>query len=361
MFAGRLQPREAPLRTQLAKLESTGALARWLPIEHCSSGACDPGENLRVQINALGFPMHFRALSIDAMFNTIHGLRPFRIAHYQPGSLSPASKPFSFNVASASLAGFRVEHALANSAAVEVAGSALLGQTSRSAQHRRLHAGGSVAERAMDISAVPTDAAFAPAGEDAAFACCGSAASAIRRMSEWSVASALSEALAQHDRGFRLRSEVEADLPFLTELYAEVRHDELARLDWPVRAKRDFLDAQCRLQRDHYAQHYVGADLLIVERGERAVGRVYVHASAKEIRLMDIAVLRTEQGQGFATTIVRALQHLASRRGRQIMLTLHVEPANPAQRLYERLGFRLIEQRGVYDFLGWKAGMGNRE
>jgi ribosomal protein S18 acetylase RimI-like enzyme len=179
-------------------------------------------------------------------------------------------------------------------------------------------------------------------------------------MNEWSVASALDDALTQHHRGFRLRGEVDADFPFLTELYAEVRHDELAPLDWPAQAKRDFLDTQCRLQRDHYAQHYVGADLLIVERGERVVGRVYVHASAREIRLMDIALLRSEQGQGFGTAIVRALQDLAARRG-QIELTLHVEPANPAQRLYMRLGFRLIEQRGVYDFLGWKPGMENSE
>jgi len=34
---------------------------------------------------------------------------------------------------------------------------------------------------------------------------------------------------------------------------------------------------------------------------------------------------------------------------------LHGEPDNPAQRLYQRLGFRLIEHRGVYDFLGWSA------
>lgn len=170
VFAGRLQQREAPLRTHLAKLESKGSLARWLPIEHCASGACDPAEELRVRITSLGFPRHFRALSIDAMFNTTHGLRPFRVAHYQPGAVSPVSKPFSFTVASASLAGFRVEHTVADSAAVDVAASALLGQ------HRAALTTGdylllaSVAERAMDISALPTDAVLAPAGEDAAFA-----------------------------------------------------------------------------------------------------------------------------------------------------------------------------------------------
>jgi ribosomal protein S18 acetylase RimI-like enzyme len=35
-------------------------------------------------------------------------------------------------------------------------------------------------------------------------------------------------------------------------------------------------------------------------------------------------------------------------------VTLHVEPLNPAQRLYRRLGFRLLEDRGVYHFLEWR-------
>lgn len=174
------------------------------------------------------------------------------------------------------------------------------------------------------------------------------------------IAPALNQALAQHDRGFHLRAETEADFPFLTDLYAEVRHDELAPLDWPVQAKRDFLDAQCRLQHDHYARHYDAAELLIVERHARAVGRVYVHASAKEIRLMDIALLGSARGHGFADTILRTLQEQCVRRG-GVELTLHVEPTNPACELYWRLGFRRVEQRGVYDFLAWNPSTENGE
>jgi hypothetical protein len=33
---------------------------------------------------------------------------------------------------------------------------------------------------------------------------------------------------------------------------------------------------------------------------------------------------------------------------------MHVERFNPALRLYERLGFRLVEDRGVYLFLEWQ-------
>jgi len=32
-------------------------------------------------------------------------------------------------------------------------------------------------------------------------------------------------------------------------------------------------------------------------------------------------------------------------------VTLHVEPYNPAVRLYQRLGFRVVEQRGVNLFM----------
>ena len=51
--------------------------------------------------------------------------------------------------------------------------------------------------------------------------------------------------------------------------------------------------------------------------------------------------------------LVRALMDEAARR--DVDLTLHVEPENRAQNIYRRLGFRLIEQRGIYDFLGWSA------
>jgi hypothetical protein len=34
---------------------------------------------------------------------------------------------------------------------------------------------------------------------------------------------------------------------------------------------------------------------------------------------------------------------------------IHVERFNPALRLYERLGFRPIEDKGVYLFMEWRA------
>lgn len=157
--------------------------------------------------------------------------------------------------------------------------------------------------------------------------------------------------LRKLDATLDLRGELAGDADFVVELYADTRREELAPLPWPESTKRDFLASQCRLQRDHYRQHYAGAEFLLIGHGDASVGRLYVHATAREIRIMDIALLEAWRGRGIGTTLVRSVQELALERG--IAVTLHVEPANPAQRLYGRLGFALIENRGVYDFLGW--------
>lgn len=167
----------------------------------------------------------------------------------------------------------------------------------------------------------------------------------------------LAAALAVQAADLRLREETDADAAFVVALYTDMRWEELRQAQWPEAAVRDFLAQQCRLQAEHYRLHYPGAELLLIERAAGAsatpVGRVYLRAGSDEVRLMDIALLAAECGNGIGTALVAALQREAARREQRV--TLHVEPGNPAQRLYRRLGFTLIENRGVYDFLGWPA------
>jgi len=120
---------------------------------------------------------------------------------------------------------------------------------------------------------------------------------------------------------------------------------------WPEAAKLAFLAEQSDLQHRHYVANYPGADLLLIESDSIPIGRIYVYRSAREIRLMDIALVPDWRNRGIGTRLLREL--MAEARSTGSSLTLHVEPTNPAQRMYQRLGFRLIEQRGVYDFLGW--------
>jgi ribosomal protein S18 acetylase RimI-like enzyme len=148
-----------------------------------------------------------------------------------------------------------------------------------------------------------------------------------------------------------LRPIVASDQPFLRDLYSQVRAEELAPVPWPEAAKRDFLAQQADLQHSHYVANYPGADLLVIESASIPIGRIYVYRSKNEIRLMDIALVPDWRNRGVGTMLLRELMDEARASGSSI--TLHVEPNNPAQRMYERLGFRLIEHRGVYDFLGW--------
>lgn len=165
------------------------------------------------------------------------------------------------------------------------------------------------------------------------------------------LASRLRAALRERDAALDLRDERADDADFVTTLYADTRREELAPVAWPESAKRDFLADQCRLQHDHYRRNYIGARFLLIERAAALIGRLYVHETAREIRLMDIALLHVWRGRGIGTALLRAMQAHALEH--DVTLTLHVEPTNPAQRLYARLGFALIENRGVYDFLGW--------
>ena len=65
----------------------------------------------------------------------------------------------------------------------------------------------------------------------------------------------------------------------------------------------------------------------------------------------DIALLPEFCSRGIGTTVLRGLQSEAAAAGKP--LRIHVERFNPALRLYERLGFRQIDDRGVYLFMEW--------
>ncbi len=149
--------------------------------------------------------------------------------------------------------------------------------------------------------------------------------------------------------GASFRPITEADMPFLRALYAQVRRDELAAVPWPDEVKQAFLNSQFQLQHAHYHQHYVDADFLVIERDGAPIGRIYVHRAPGDIRVMEVSLLESERGRGLGTALFAEL--FAEARATRSKVSLHVEPHNPAMRLYQRLGFKIIERGGVYWYL----------
>ena len=115
---------------------------------------------------------------------------------------------------------------------------------------------------------------------------------------------------------------------------------------WSEGEKAAFLRMQFDAQHTWYREQYAGAtfDVVLVE-GE-PVGRLYVHRGETEIRIVDIALLPLHRGGGIGSSLLHDLFAEADAAGKSV--TIHVERLNPALRLYERLGFSLSEDKGVY-------------
>lgn len=143
----------------------------------------------------------------------------------------------------------------------------------------------------------------------------------------------------------------EGDLPFLRRVYASTRALEMAQLPWSDEEKEAFLAFQFDAQHKYYREQFPDAsyDLIVVD-GE-PVGRLYVDRRAGEIRLIDIALLPAKRRAGIGRRLLEDLQREAATAGHP--LRIHVEMNNPALSLYHRLGFRELEEQGVYYLMEW--------
>jgi ribosomal protein S18 acetylase RimI-like enzyme len=148
-----------------------------------------------------------------------------------------------------------------------------------------------------------------------------------------------------------LRPATETDRPFLLDLYASTREDELAVTGWDDATKRAFTEHQFSAQDTHYREHYDGATFDVIEVEGQPAGRLYVHRGNSDIRIMDIAVAPEFRGRGVGTALVEQLLAEAASSGRSV--SIHVEMNNAARSLYERLGFVPEGTHGVYVLMRW--------
>ncbi|MBK9051532.1 MAG: GNAT family N-acetyltransferase [Chloroflexi bacterium] len=148
-----------------------------------------------------------------------------------------------------------------------------------------------------------------------------------------------------------LRPITESDLPFLLEVYAAARSDELAQVPWSDDEKRAFLTSQFNAQHHHYQTYYQTASFDIIVQNGQPIGRFYVDRWPNEIRIVDIALLPNYRQQGIGASLLT--QILNEGQTSQKTVSIHVEKYNPAYRLYTRLGFNKIGETGVYDLLAW--------
>jgi len=152
--------------------------------------------------------------------------------------------------------------------------------------------------------------------------------------------------LSREAAGVTLRPAQPDDEPFLFDVYASTRAEEFAMIPWSKEALDSFLKMQFTIQQRSYAAQYPDADNSIILADGKAVGIMRVSRGELEICLVDIALLPEYKGAGIGTHLLERLIAEAERAGKSVVL--QVVKTNRAAHLYERMGFSIVGEDGVY-------------
>jgi ribosomal protein S18 acetylase RimI-like enzyme len=154
------------------------------------------------------------------------------------------------------------------------------------------------------------------------------------------------EIAVENAGGLVLRPRTDEDRGLLAEIYASTRREELAVTGWSEAQMHAFLTFQFDAQDKHYTAHYKTCGFYVIELDGTPCGRLYIDEWPNEVRIVDISFLADFRGRGLGTKLLRAIVDRATEKG--LPVSIHVEKENPALRLYERLGFTRVEERGAH-------------
>jgi ribosomal protein S18 acetylase RimI-like enzyme len=144
------------------------------------------------------------------------------------------------------------------------------------------------------------------------------------------------------------------DESFLRRVYAGTREEELAVVPWDADQKEAFLRMQFDAQHQYYQDQFPHASYDVILREGQPVGRLYVDRREDEIRIIDIALLPEARGHGIGGALLDDL--IAKAKTLNKPVRIHVERANRALSLYQRLGFSEIGQTDFYFLMEWTPG-----
>jgi len=150
---------------------------------------------------------------------------------------------------------------------------------------------------------------------------------------------------------FTQRRAESADEGFLFLLYTSTRADEIAAWGWDETQQTVFLEQQFSARESQYRSIYPDALHQIILMGNEPIGRILTSVGATEICLVDIAILPNRRGAGIGARLIRDLLLRAKTLGKAVVLS--VTRDNRAAGLYERLGFVVTADDGVYLGMRW--------
>jgi ribosomal protein S18 acetylase RimI-like enzyme len=144
---------------------------------------------------------------------------------------------------------------------------------------------------------------------------------------------------------FQRRPATAEDEGFLFRLYAATRAD-LDAIGLPPEQKDLLIKMQFSAQRQQYSSAFPAAENTIILIDDVPVGRTLISKGVTEYRLVDIALLPQFRGIGVGTSLINDLLNDAD--AANAVVRLNVRKENVALNLYQRLGFVVCEDDGIY-------------
>jgi ribosomal protein S18 acetylase RimI-like enzyme len=151
-----------------------------------------------------------------------------------------------------------------------------------------------------------------------------------------------------------LRPVTPADEPFLFDLYATTRADEMAAWGLPDAQREAILKLQFIAQQRDYASRFPAADHHLVLWDGAQIGRLWVARDETTIHLLDVALLPAYRGRGIGTYLLQRLLAEAAERHRHFRLMV-LKVNVQALRLYQRLGLAIAADVEPYWLLERRA------
>jgi ribosomal protein S18 acetylase RimI-like enzyme len=152
-----------------------------------------------------------------------------------------------------------------------------------------------------------------------------------------------------------LQPALPADEPFLYQVFASARAEQLGLGDWDDAQNTVLLKIQFGAQCSSYRQGFPGAGYEVILVDGQPAGRLFIHRGPDEIRVVDIGLLPEHRNQGIGVALLKAVLDEGTETGKPVRL--QVEMFNRAIRLYERLGFTPIGTDGVHIEMEYVPGI----
>lgn len=151
----------------------------------------------------------------------------------------------------------------------------------------------------------------------------------------------------------KLRVALPEEEDTLYSLFVSTRKNEFAILELDEQQIEGLLRMQYDAQKASYKHQFPNAKYEIIMYEGVGIGRLITEVQQEAIHLIDIFIIPEYRGRGICTALLGELQRIAVEL--RLLIELNVLMGNPAQRLYERCGFVVMDETSPYLLMIWEV------